>query len=194
VPNGTAKQKAQRSLPLPGVTIGRFDGSATLERRNVSELLLYAAVVGCEESTLWARLPLGHILLKRLKLFLEPISEHINVICRAIVDTPNEDNRQKDAARPAVPEPEWGGEHGNNSIGVLDEHKSRFLQEVWQREDKLADPSLSVRLAQPGEACGAPGGNLFAATDGDEEMVGELPDGIWERGPHHHLHEAVVVF
>lgn len=35
--------------------------------------------------------------------------------------------------------------------------------------------------------------DLLAAADRDEEVVGELPDRIWDGGPEHHLREAVML-
>ncbi|KAJ8104601.1 hypothetical protein OPT61_g10671 [Boeremia exigua] len=121
-------------------------------------------------------LPLCDISLEGVKLLLELVAEDVDVEGGAVVDAPDEDDGQEAAARPAVPEPDGRGQHG--------EHGG---------EHELADPRLGVRLAQPGEAGGAAGGDLVAATHGDQKVVGQLPDGVWDGGPHHHLGQAVVV-
>ena len=60
-------------------------------------------------------------------------------------------------------------------------------------EDDSADPGVGVGFAQPGEACRAAGGDLLASADGDEEVVGELPDSVGDGGPAHHGAEVVVL-
>lgn len=67
------------------------------------------------------------------------------------------------------------------------------MQALGEGEDTSADPGIAVGFAQPGEACGTPGGDLLSAPDGDEEVVGELPDCVREGGPDHHGAEVVVL-
>lgn len=131
-------------------------------------------------------MPLGHLGLHSLELLLEALAEDIDVVGRPVVDGPGEHAHEEGGRHPAVVEPERAGKHGQHRVRVLDQHEGGLLQGLGQVEDRLAEPILRVRLAQPGERGRAAGGDLVAAPDRDEEVVRELPDGIRDRGPGQH--------
>lgn len=183
------------SLPLLSFSVSRLDGSAALQRGDVSKLLLRTALKGCVRgvAAFGRCLPFSNISLERIELFLELVAEHVDVKGRAVVHTPDEDDGEEDTTRPAVPEPKGCWQHGEDSIRVLDEHEGWLLEEIWQREDDFTDPSFGIRLAEPCEACRAPSSNLVAAAHRDEEVVRDLPNSIWNGRPQHHLQQAVVM-
>ncbi|KFY16841.1 hypothetical protein V492_01054 [Pseudogymnoascus sp. VKM F-4246] len=133
-----------------------------------------------------AALPLLDLLAHFLKLVLEALPEDVDVVGGAVVDTPCEDGEEEDGAGPAVPEPDGAGQHGAERVGVLDEHEGGLLEAVGEGGHGPADPGFGVGLLEPGVGGRAAGGDLGAATHGDEEVVGELPDGVGERRPHRH--------
>lgn len=56
----------------------------------------------------------------------------------------------------------------------------------------MSNGCLGVGFAEPGEGCRATCGDFLAATDGDEEVVGELPDCVGHCGPDYHCADTVV--
>jgi len=124
---------------------------------------------------------------------LKAVAEDINVVGSAVVNTPDEDNGKEQTTRPAVPEPNRAGQHGEDSIAVLDEHEGGLLKEVGKGEDDFTDPGFGVRLSQPSETGGPARGNLLATTHRDEEVIAQLPKGIRTSRPEHHLRKAIMV-
>ena len=135
----------------------------------MTELLLLTALERREWCVAAFRrcLPLRNVRLERIELLLELVTEDVDVEGGSVVHTPHEDYGKEDTTRPAVPEPDGSGQHGEDSVRVLDAHESRLLQEVWQGKDEFADPSLSVRLAQPCKASRTSGSDLIAAAYSD---------------------------
>ena len=123
-------------------------------------------------------LPLSNVRLERIELLLELIAKDVDVEGRTVVHTPYKNYSEEDATCQAVPEPDGRWQHGEYSVRVLNAHKGRLLKKVWQGQDKFTDPGLGVGFAQPGEAGGSSSCNLIAAANGNEEVVGELPESI----------------
>lgn len=53
------------------------------------------------------------------------------------------------------------------------------MEILGEGDDKFANRGFGIGFAEPGEGGGAAGGDLFPPTDGNEEMVGELPYCVW---------------
>lgn len=108
------------------------------------------------------------------------------------MDAQAEDCKEETGRGVAVPEPQWAWQHGGHSVAVLDAHECGLLQGFGEREHKFANPGFGVGFSQPGEGGWAAGGDFLAASNGDEEVVGELPDCVGNGGPECHGQQGVV--
>lgn len=137
-------------------------------------------------------LPLGNVSLQLLELLLETLSEHVDVECGSVVDTPDEHDGQEGTACPLVPKPERTGDNREDGVYILDHHEGRLLHGQREMKHELADPCFGIGSTQPGETSWATGSNLIPLAHSDEEVVAQLPDGVWNRRPDHHGSQCVV--
>jgi len=127
-----------------------------------------------------------------IQLLLHAAAKHVDVESCAVPAGPRQDDDHESRRSPAVPEPEWTGDHSEQGVRVLDAHEGRLLQAIRHREDKFAEWVVLVALAEEGEGGRVAGGDLATLADSDEEVIAELPDGVGESDPYDHGAERVM--